>query len=136
MIRFEFFKPDQHYNAICEWWYAEDFAPIPLNHLPENGIVIYSGDKMACAAWIYRTDSAFCILDWYIANPEIRKKERSDCLDLLISVSKEYIKKLGHLTIFTMSKHSALVSRLEKHGFLVSANNMTSLTLNFHSGGN
>lgn len=130
LVRFEAFEPLKHYEEICKWWLNEKFDPIPLSHLPTNGIVVYSKDKMACAAWIYKTDSAFCILDWYVANPEIRKKERSNCLDYLIEVAKKTSTTMGFSSIFTTTNHSSLMSRLEKNDFSVMSKNMNNLILN------
>lgn len=135
MIRFEAFDPNKHYEEICKWWAAQKFDPMPLTHLPFNGMVVYSGEKMACAAWIYKTDSKLCILDWYVANPEIRKQERANCFDYLIEVAKKIAEILGFSTIFTMTRHAPLTSRLIKNNFSVSSKNMTSLIINLNSGG-
>jgi hypothetical protein len=134
VIRFEFFIPSKHYAEICKWWESQEWSVIPLDHLPQNGIVVYAGDVMACAAWVYKTDSAFCLLDWIVANPLVRKKERSDCLDLLFEVGKMIANELGFKTIFTTTKNSTLVSRMEKQGFEIQGETMTNLIFSIDKG--
>lgn len=135
MIRYELFNPDSHFKTISDWWEKQKWSVVPLSHLPQIGVVVYSHDKMACAAWIYRTDSAFCILDWIVANPEIRKNERTESLNYLIEISKQIIKDLGFQSIFTVTRHSSLVSRFVKQSFSVSSENMASLIYNVNQGG-
>lgn len=135
MIRYELFKIESHYEEISKWWAAQRWSVVPLSHLPEIGIVVYQGEKMACAAWIYKTDSAFCILDMFVANPEIRKDERNESINYLFDVSKNIIKELGFQSIYTMTSHSSLISRLEKNGFVANDSNMSSLIFNINKGG-
>ncbi len=131
-IHFEFFEPEKHYFEIKSWWKFHNWSCVPLNHLPKIGIVVYTGDKMACAAWLYQTDSAICIIDWVIANPEIRKQERTDCLDFLITALKDAAFSLGFGSIFTFTRHSLLISRLEKHNFKNTSDGMVNLILNIN----
>lgn len=135
MISFEIFDPSKHYSEIYQWWVEQNWSPIPITHLPTTGIVVYSDDKMACAAWIYKTDSAFCIFDWFVANPKIRKKERSDCLNYLIDTGKTIANKMGFRSIYITTKNESLISRLEKNKFNKISQGMSSLILSSQEGG-
>ena len=129
MIQSEFFNPTKHYVEICNWWVAQGWEPIPMDHLPQYGIVVYAGEVMACAAFVYRTDSAFCLLDWIVANPTVRKQERTDCLNMLFEAAQMVAKEMGFKSLFTTTKNSTLISRMEINGFEVQGERMTNLIL-------
>lgn len=135
MIHFEFFNHEKHYEEICNWWISQNWEPIPLDHLAQNGIVIYFNDVMACAAWVYKTDSAFCLLDWIVANPIIRRQDRFDCMNALFEAAQMMAKELGYKTIFTTTKNSNLVSRMESKGFEIQGEKMTNLIFKVNQGG-
>lgn len=135
MIQFEFFNPSKHYVEICNWWVAQGWEPIKMDHLPLNGVVVYVGDVMACAAFVYKTDSAFCLLDWIVANPLVRRQERTDSLNMLFEAAQMIAKELGFKTIFTTTKNSALVSRMETNGFEIQGEKMTNLIFKVNQGG-
>lgn len=130
MIRFEFFEPNKHYQEISKLWEIQKWQVVPLSHLPKTGIVVYSNEKIAWAAWIYKTDSAFCILDWIVASPEIRKNERTETFEFLINEAKRITKELGFSTIFTVTRHEPLIDRMKKLNFSEMSNSMTSLIYN------
>ncbi len=130
MIRYELFSPEKHYEEIVSWWKNQKWDAIPLSHLPKVGIIVYHSDKPSWAAWIYKTDSAFCILDWIVANPEIRKNERTETFNYLIDISKEISKNLGFKTIFTVTRGESLINRLKKSSFSEFSNSMAGMICN------
>lgn len=134
MIQSELFQTSHHYPLVCEWWKKSGWLPLPVEHLPEIGIVVYTDDTPACAGFIYQTDSAFCWFDFVVANPKVRRQKRSDCLSFLIKESKRIAEQMGFKTIIHSVKHPVLISRLEKEGFVSTEKNMTNLTFNIQGG--
>lgn len=129
--RLEFFRPDDHYEEICQWWRAQDWPVIPLNHLPQIGFLIFSDEEPAAAGWIYQTDSAFCLFEWIVANPKVRRERRAEALEALIEAGKSAAKEMGFGVIFISARSQPLISRLKRHGFGSEDANMTNLIFSF-----
>lgn len=128
------FNPDVHYIEICSWWKFHNWPSIPLSALPKNGIVVIADGVMAVAGWIYQTDSDICLLEWFIANPKVRRFKRSESIDCLLRVAKDAAKKMGFKTIFTTAKNESLIGRMEKSGFSIGERSMTNLTFDLSGG--
>ena len=114
-------------GEIHEWWAVAGFAKLPVELLPVNGLVVSIGDELACAGWLYRSDSALGYLEWIVANPDVRREPRDKALNLLISTLLARAKGLGIKLIFSSIHHELLAMRLEKHGFIKTDRNMTNL---------
>lgn len=130
MITLELFNPHKHYEVICEWWKSHEWPVIPLSHLPLTGLVVYSDGTPSAAGFIYKTDSAFCLFEYIVANPEVRKDARASALSALISSAKILSKTMGFQTIFMSIRNASLGSRLEKQGFISTDQNMTNYICN------
>ena len=124
------FEADLHYNKISSWWKAQNWPVIPLSHLADIGIVSCVDEKPIAAGWLYRTDSAFCVFEWIVADPEVRGETRDLALGHLISSGKDLAKELGFQSIFMSVRNQSLIGRLTKAGFKVSDENMTNLIYN------
>lgn len=135
MTTVELFSPEKHYVSVSSWWIAQKWPVIPLSHLPRFGIVVSDGPTPAAAGWIYQTDSAFCIFEWIVANPEIRGDPRDRALSLLIDEAKSAAKAMGFSTIFMSVRNQSLLKRLRDRGFTADDVNMTNLTLDLKGGG-
>lgn len=102
---------------VCYWWQAQDWPVIPRDHLSTMGFIGEINGKKAVAAWVYTTNSAFCLLEYIVINPEIRREERKAVFDHFINDMIEYTKGLGFKTVFLTTKSEGLISRLTKHEF-------------------
>jgi hypothetical protein len=117
MTSVELFNPEKHYEHVAKWWTEQNWPVMPLTHLPQTGIMVsYDGAPAACA-WIYKTDSAICWLEWIVASPLIRHEERANVLSVLISSATMAARLMGFQSIFTSSKNQSLEARLKGHGF-------------------
>jgi hypothetical protein len=125
MISVDEFQTAKHYEMVCKWWEAQSWPIIPLSHLPQTGIIVSFEGSPSAVAWIYKTDSAFCLLEWITANPEIRREKRSSVLSALISSSKMIAKAMGFQSIFMSIKNQSLAKRIEPHGFAATDQGMT-----------
>ncbi len=130
MISVEFFDPSTHFETIGSWWTAQGWPVIPLSHLPRTGIVVLVDGKPAAAAWIYKTDSAICWLEWVVADPQVRGELRSSVLSVLISTGKIVAKSLGFDEAFMTIKHDSLGKRIQAHGFVARDEGATNFTCN------
>jgi hypothetical protein len=125
MISVEFFKPESHYETVAAWWKAQDWPVIPLSHLSQTGILVMSNGKPAACAWLYKSDSALCWLEWIVASPEVRREERASVLSVLLSTAKLLAQTMGFQSIFISIRNQSLAQRLEAQGFKPTEGGMT-----------
>lgn len=130
----ERFNPAEHYGVICEWWTAQKWSPVPLSHLPQTGLVVVLDGRPAAAAWIYKTDSAFCWLEWIVADPSVRREARTSALSVLISGARVLAQSMGFQSIFMSIRNQSLGKRLEVQGFSVTDLGMTNYVCDLSRG--
>ncbi len=122
------FDADSHYKIICSWWDAHKWPSIPMESLPQTGIIITIDGEPICAVWLYKSDSNLCWMEWMISNPKSPKAHREIALPLLIDTCTNVAKQMGFKIIFTSIKHTRLLKRLTGAGFNVDDTNATNLT--------
>lgn len=121
------FTPD-HHSIVSKWWEAQKWPVIPLEMLSKNGLLVETDDgRLACAGWLYSTDSKISWVEWIVANPDVRREERSKALDYLIETLTTTARVLGFNTLFSSVKHPLLIDRMQKHGFHVTDKNMSNM---------
>lgn len=133
-LSFETFIPELHYEMLSNWWLGHNWPSPPVSHLPTYGIISNLNGKPSAAGFIYQTDSAFCLFEWIIVNPEVRRAERSEAISGLIEKAKEVARELGFQTIFMSVKSESLIGRLAKHGFQINDRSMADLTFHLQGG--
>lgn len=116
-MRVATFNKLTHYEIVKKWWAAHEWNVIPPRYLPLHGFIVFDDETPICAAWIYRTDSLFALLEYVVANPEVKGERRAKGLDMLIASAKYKAHELGHKSIFMSTDHELLIKRLKKHGF-------------------
>jgi hypothetical protein len=107
------------YPVLCEWWEAYGWPPAPQDHLPKTGLIIPG----ICAGFLYRTDSAFALLEFVVGNPKVKDKE--EALTLLISDLCHIAKQSGFKSVFTSLNHVKLMRVYTKVGFVSTDTNVT-----------
>ena len=126
-LTFERFEPEKHYASICGWWDAHKWPRIPLQSLPENGLVAVVDGEPLCAGWVYRTDSNMAWMEWLVMSPKAPRPVRGYALDELIRALIALAMTLGAGVVFTSCRVPRLVNRLQDHGFQVTDSAMTNL---------
>jgi hypothetical protein len=111
------FIAETHYPSVKEWWLTQDWSVIPLSHLSKNGVIVFDGDLPIVAGWLFETDSAFCLMEFIVANPGVRGPKRDEAIALLFETLKKMAKVRGFKSVFTMSKNDSLSRRLKSSGF-------------------
>jgi len=129
-VTIEAFNSDKHYAEVSNWWKAESWPVVPLDCLSKTGIVVLSDGTPAAAGWVYKTDSSFCLLEFIVANPEVRREKRSLALTTLLDVSKKVATEFGFRSMFTSVHNESLGKRLEQGGFIATDRNMTNYICN------
>lgn len=107
----------EYYPEIKNWWQKQGHHIVPENYLSTRGIVVQDNGKALAACWLYATDSAFCLLDHGVVNPDIRRKERSKAMDMVIDALMQMAKILGFEQVLFTTRTKTLISRFKKFGF-------------------
>jgi hypothetical protein len=128
-LRVRRLSPVLDYNEVSNWWEAHKWPTLPIDHLSTLGVIAEDDEWKYAAAWIYKTDSKWGLLEWVVSNPKTPLKKRSSALNYLIETVKKELLALGIETLFTSVKAHGLIRLLEKHGFSVADTGMTNLTL-------
>lgn len=121
------FNPEIHYNTLIKWWKGHKWVLVPLDSLPDTGLVCFFGDKPVCAGFLYRTNSNIAWLEWLVCDPKADRNYRSACIDKLIKELINLAKEDGYKIIFTSVSNKNLITRLGRHNFEITDNNMNNL---------
>lgn len=117
LVRYAF-RPDMHYSTLQKWLAVHDVEAPELSRLPTNGIVIAENRSPVCMAFMYRTDSNSCFLDWVAYNSFADDKARGNSLKYLLESVTEWTKQSGHDIIFVNPFDDVLSDALAKSGFV------------------
>lgn len=124
------FDPQRDYNEVCRWWAHYEWPPIPLDHLPKRGFVIWDkmgGGKAIACCWLYATDSAISWLEFLISNPDISGRTKVPALELLVQTACSIAFSSGAKSIWSSVAQKGLIRLYERNGFKVSDHKMTNL---------
>lgn len=113
------------YETVGNWWKAQGWPVISPTSLSDTGFIVYENEVQILAGWVYKTNSDICLLEFIVANPEVRGEQRDQAFDLLFNVVSEYAKIFKFKSIFTSVENKGLMKRLEKNDFKVMDKNMT-----------
>ncbi len=118
---------EEDYEQVCEWWDDHNMERLNRNLLSDTGIIIHHNGYNICAAWLYKTNSSFIILAWFVSDKYTVKKKREEALNMLIKESEVLGKRLGYKIITAFSNIDKMVKRLEKHDYIKGDEGMINL---------
>jgi hypothetical protein len=122
------------YEQLKGWWEFWKFPSPPIDALPKydeeltTGLMVSINDVNVCAGFLYETNSTICWLEFIVANPNVSKEDRGNCLDRLIEEFTIEAKKYGFNTIFSSIKNESLLNRYIKAGYKIGTKNTNELT--------
>jgi hypothetical protein len=117
---------DSDYSMVAEWWRAWGWEVLTPDYLPPIGAIVTVEGIDTCAAWLYRTDSSFALIEWVISNPRA-KKRRKQALAELIGHLCWRAKNEGYKSVVSMVSHPSLIANMERLGFEGRKDGMTNL---------
>lgn len=116
---------EKDYATIDKWWIEhKSFAP-KREHLSRTGFVVDIDSEPVCAGWVYRTDSAFCIFEFVVCNPDASKDDRDKALERLIKLVKAWAKDNRFGMIYSSIGIKSYIKRLRNEGFIVADTGQT-----------
>lgn len=111
------------YGTVSQWWKAREWPIIPLEYLPNHGLIIDN----YCAGFVYNTDSAIAWIEFIVSNPNSDKVKRSQAMDILIDSLIGKARILGAKCVFTSSNNEKLIKRFVSQGYSIADRNVTHL---------
>lgn len=108
------YDASQHYALVARWWRLYyDGDPLPVECLPDTGVVAICHGKPAAAAFIYRTNAAMAMVHLPIADPSLGSGRRIKALRAAIAGAVEDAKAWlnGHGFVWCCTDH-AVVARV------------------------
>ena len=90
-----------HIPAINSWYGLRAMPSVPENLFPDIGFIV---PGIGCG-FLYKTDSALCFLDGYMANPNTTKEERKDAFYAITRYLMRDAKDHGFTQILAYTKH-------------------------------
>jgi len=107
------------YSDICQWWlgWRGWDTPVKSECLPQTGIIVENNGEKLCSCFIYRTDSAWCVINWFLMNPKAKKENRKGCIEFLIKAATKKAKDMGFKYVDVMVDKESVIKKLEKEGY-------------------
>jgi hypothetical protein len=119
------FDPEQDYVDAVTYWKQQKWPAVPLDLLPQVGIVALDGDRKIAFGWLYQTDSKFALVEFVLGNPNVDWELRDEGVQLVINRLCEEAKERGFTSIFSSIGHKRLIEKYKSNGFRVTDENMT-----------
>lgn len=105
------------YPLVCEWWRGHGQEPIALSILPPTGAFVTANGERIAIAWLYRTDSPICWIEWFLRDPA---KQFDGAIESLVNYLMTTARRQGFRLVYCSVKNDSLVRRLRSLGFEVS----------------
>lgn len=122
-IRIFSFENDLAYKKLCLWWKFWGWKKVPpKNMFPPTGLMVENNGQEIYSCFLYKTDSSWCILNWFLMNPLAKRENRKGCLDFLIKESTKLAKSMGFKAIDVMIDKKRIINKLEQQGFNLKEN--------------
>jgi len=104
---------DDDYEDVGKWWIAQGWPVLPLELLPDMGIIVEVNGNKACVGWLYTSNSKLAWLGWPVANPDVSSFSRGKAVLKMIETLEGAAKGLGYSAIMTFSEIPAMLKAYE-----------------------
>lgn len=106
---------DSDFGEISSWWVKRNKNPPAREILPMHGRIV---PGIACG-FLFRTDSALGLLEFFSTNPDAGLKTRKKAMDRIVSSLIEDAKRAGIKIVYGGTEHSSILKFVKKIGFHV-----------------
>jgi len=104
---------EEDLKQVNSWLNLRGIGPIAYSILSGTGFIV---NEVACG-FLYTTDSALSILDFYITNPLADRGERKDALDEITGLLLKAAKLRGAKVVMAGSSEKTIIDRCQRFGF-------------------
>jgi len=105
---------DSDYEEVSKWWNKQGWPSLPVELLPDTGIVVECHGKMCCVGWLYTSNSELAWLGWPVANPDAPAFSRGRAVLKMIETLESLAKELGYSALMTFSEVPAMMKAYEQ----------------------
>lgn len=122
-ICFFSFENDLIYQKLSLWWKFWGWNKVPpAKFFPKTGIMVENNGQEICSCFLYKTDSAWCVLNWFLMNPKAKRENRKNCIDFLIKEAIKIAESMGFEAIDVMIDKQNVINKLKQNGFDLTEN--------------
>jgi hypothetical protein len=117
-MRIELFNPG-HFPMIKKWWKGHEHPEVPIEILPDIGIISYGKDgKPLAVGFLYGANSApVGWIEWITTNPDCTPFESYKGVSIVIEFLSMEAEKNGINMLLSTCRQKSLGRVLEKNGF-------------------
>lgn len=116
---------DNDYQHLMKFWCQKGLPEVPRHFLPNTGYVVWFNLTIVCGGFLTHTDTNQASIAFISANPEMDKKRRGECLDILIEKLGEEAKMWGFEILCAATNVPALQDRYKRLGMMPTDENVT-----------
>lgn len=116
---------ESDWETLQEWWKKWDWPIMSKDMLPLNGcggLMIYKGDQLIAAGFLYLSNSKVAWLDWIISNPEYKESDRKQALALLIDELEKVALAQDYSIIISIARNKSLINIHKELGYTIDEN--------------
>jgi hypothetical protein len=129
MIDIRMFELTKDYPPFQSWHPQGMMAP-PMQILPAVGSMVEIDGKPAAAGFLYlATDSPCSVIEWIMANPEMKPRDRHSAISHVLSSLKEAAIAENHPVVFLHSI-GGVAKVAARSGFVVMSREICKSALN------
>ena len=110
---------------LHNWWESWGWPRVTTDLLPLDGLgglMVYKGETLIAAGFLYLTNSKVAWLEWIISNKKYRDKDKRVALELLISSLEEVARQQGFKIVISIAKNKTLFNLHRKLGYTIDEN--------------
>lgn len=116
-MKIRLFDAAKDYQMVCDWYARWKYAPIPLEVMPPDGLIVSNGQYDVGAAWLFVTNARVALIEGAILNPDVPKEFRKGSHDFIINCMEYLAKEQGCIDMWVICKDRFLTSLCKKNGF-------------------
>lgn len=116
---------ESDWDTLQEWWTKWKWPIMSKEMLPLNGcggLMIYKGDQLIAAGFLYLSNSKVAWLDWVISNPEYKESDRKQALVLLIDELEKIALTQDYSIIISIARNKSLINIHKELGYTIDEN--------------
>jgi hypothetical protein len=116
---------EEDWDILQDWWVKWNWPLMNKDMLPMNGcggLMVYKGETLITAGFLYLSNSKTAWLDWIISNPEYKEKDRKESITLLINSLEEVARQQGYNIIISIARNKSLINIHKDLGYTIDEN--------------
>ena len=113
----------EDYTILTKWWESYEGIELPDSSVLPNGglggFVVEKEGKMVAVAYIYFTNSTIGYIDFLIADPNYRGRDRYEIVAQLITACSDALIAQGCTIVWAMTTYNGVVKRCKDLGGII-----------------